>query len=72
MRLDEYVSTVGVSYFADQLGVTKGCVYHYLNGRRRIRARLAEKIEEMTHGKLRKEELVFYTPQKKKYRKKVN
>jgi len=53
-KLAEYLKSEGLSQqaFADQLGVTQGLVYQWLNMVLRISAEKAVQIETVTNGKL--------------------
>ncbi|MBI3212035.1 MAG: helix-turn-helix domain-containing protein [Simkania negevensis] len=48
-----------VKAFANILGVSPSFVYHLINKKRIPSRDLAQKIEEFTRGKVRKEELLF-------------
>ena len=49
----------GVKAFAALIGVTPAAVYHYISGHRRPRPEIAEKIEQATNGRIKKENLIW-------------
>ena len=61
MYLDEYLFKTKQSKtgFAQHLGISRGHLQHILNGSRRPSVPLAKKIEEITEGKVSKEEMLF-------------
>lgn len=61
MKLDEYLfrNKLSRTDFAEQLGISRGHLQHILNGSRRPSVPLAKKIQEITEGKVTKEEALF-------------
>ncbi|WP_109477782.1 helix-turn-helix domain-containing protein [Paraburkholderia sp. C35] len=59
MKLSDYLSKHKISQttFAAQLGVSQGLVYQWLTGKRPVAAEQCPKIEELTGGEVRCEEL---------------
>jgi len=61
MKLDEYLFRKKISKkdFADQLGISRGHLQHILSGSKNPSIKLARQIEEITKGKVTKEEILF-------------
>lgn len=61
MDLEEYLfrHRIKKSHFAKELGIAPGHFYAILGKRRRPSVKLAIKIEAMTGGKVKKEEVLF-------------
>ncbi len=61
VRLDEYLfkTKTTKTAFAQQLGISRGYLQHILSGIKTPSVKLAKKIEEMTEGKVSKEEVLF-------------
>ncbi|MGE0197863.1 MAG: hypothetical protein AB7N99_06945 [Simkaniaceae bacterium] len=69
MDLKRYLfeKAIPVKEFAEKLGVSAGLIYHFLKRKRLPSPKLASKIEDLTEGLVRKEELLFpesVSPQK--------
>jgi DNA-binding transcriptional regulator YdaS (Cro superfamily) len=63
IELNAYIKRTGsIPDFAAKCGVSPSTVYSWLNGNRRIRSGPAEKIEDVTNRKFRKEKLIFAKP----------
>lgn len=53
MTLHEYIKkNGGVTKFAKKIGVTRGAVYHWLDGERIPKPSIAKRIETETKGKV--------------------
>ena len=61
MKLDEYLFKTKTSKkdFAEKVGISRGYLQHILSGLKNPSVKLARKIEEMTGGKVSKEEVLF-------------
>ncbi len=61
MDLDEYLFRKKISQtdFANELGISRNHLGEILRGRRSPSVKLAKKIEELTKGKVTKEEAMF-------------
>jgi len=61
MSLDEYLwrNKISRTDFAKLLGVSRSHLQQILSGNRNASIKLAKKIEEVTQGKVSKEEMLF-------------
>jgi transcriptional regulator with XRE-family HTH domain len=61
VKLDEYLFKTKTSKkdFAEKVGISRGYLQHILSGLKNPSVKLARKIEEMTGGKVSKEEVLF-------------
>jgi len=61
VNLDEYLFKTKTSKkdFAEKLGISRGHLQHILSGIKNPSVKLAKKIEELTEGKVSKEEVLF-------------
>jgi transcriptional regulator with XRE-family HTH domain len=61
VRLDEYLfkTKTTKTAFAERLGISRGYLQHILSGIKNPSVKLAKKIEEITGGKVSKEEILF-------------
>lgn len=61
MKLDEYLFRTKTTKtdFAQQLGISRGHLQNILSGTKNPSVKLAKKIEELTVGKVSKEEVLF-------------
>ena len=59
MDIPAYLKKYGLSQqeFANQLKVSQGLVWQWINGRTRIKAERAKQIEEVTGGAIRRRDL---------------
>ncbi len=59
MKLPKYVQKVGgQTAFAKKLGVTQGLIWQWLNGKTKISAEWAIKIERVSEGECTREEIL--------------
>lgn len=61
MRLDEYLfkTKTTKTAFAEKIGISRGYLQHILSGIKNPSVKLAKKIENITGGKVSKEEVLF-------------
>ncbi len=61
MKLDEYLFKTKTTKkdFAEKVGISRGYLQHILSGLKNPSVKLAKQIEEVTGGKVSKEELLF-------------
>lgn len=59
MKLADYLTELKISQatFADSLGVPQALIYQWLSGKRPVAAHQCPKIEKLTNGKVRCEDL---------------
>jgi transcriptional regulator with XRE-family HTH domain len=61
VKLDEYLFKTKTTKkdFAEKVGISRGYLQHILSGLKNPSVKLAKQIEEVTGGKVSKEELLF-------------